>query len=733
MTHKTTLLFVLLAACCSTFLQAQEYEISFVILGQADSPDSVFVENRDQESSLTLFGRDILLLYDPTLGTEIPSLEKPGLHCYPNPVDQQAIIEISSDLDAEVKLQLVDLMGRKLISQTQSLSKGVNSFLLNNLGEGSFVFSVSGQNRRQSSVMIISHMPSTGSPSLNIFGHANEKPGQTSVMKGTVQESDIVQMPYSPGEVIEFTAYMNQESSNVESLVPEASKSLEFSFPPSPVVDFSSDVSTLLAGTQVHFADATEYGPTSWLWDFGDGKVSEEQHPVHSYDTAGYYTVKLTASNIHGTSTRTRHGYITINANDIVYGIKHGEVYGYINSSGKILLDSLEEGIIGAIEGGKVYKARVQYYDDPNSFLPKPVFTWKCYNTDGTVIDYTGDYLSPNRTGYDMEPEYTFVDGMAIVSREDERYQVLYGFVDEDHQEVIPCQYRWVSAFSHGLAAVWDTANNEVGFVNKSGNYVIPPKYDMVGLTKSNGFHQGLAVVSKDEISSVIDIHGNVITNLDALKSDTISLNPAKKVSSGLWRIKTNLGTGYVNLSGEWEIAPNLAYSFDSRDFVNDYAVVQLSTGKFAFINKSGELAFPGEFFSASAFDENHLAWVVDSTFSGSRSKSSFINESGEKAFSGVFNGMPSFPFVNGYALVKDWELDDWIYINTAGETVLVPPGKPFIWSQGLPNKISKGHLSKEGVALIIFDDNTYGYINLAGDILWKSETSYNEIWDELI
>lgn len=35
---------------------------------------------------------------------------------------------------------------------------------------------------------------------------------------------------------------------------------------------------------------------TEWLWDFGDGKTSTEQHPVHIYDRPGTYNVVLTAT-----------------------------------------------------------------------------------------------------------------------------------------------------------------------------------------------------------------------------------------------------------------------------------------------------------------------------------------------------------------------------------------------------------------------------------------------------
>jgi len=43
----------------------------------------------------------------------------------------------------------------------------------------------------------------------------------------------------------------------------------------------------------VEFHDLSEGEITSWKWDFGDGTVSEEQNPVHTYKKAGLYIVTL--------------------------------------------------------------------------------------------------------------------------------------------------------------------------------------------------------------------------------------------------------------------------------------------------------------------------------------------------------------------------------------------------------------------------------------------------------
>ncbi|HNW37882.1 MAG TPA: PKD domain-containing protein, partial [Methanosarcina vacuolata] len=40
-----------------------------------------------------------------------------------------------------------------------------------------------------------------------------------------------------------------------------------------------------------------------WEWNFGDGAVSTEQNPEHTYTAAGNYTVSLTARNDNGSSS----------------------------------------------------------------------------------------------------------------------------------------------------------------------------------------------------------------------------------------------------------------------------------------------------------------------------------------------------------------------------------------------------------------------------------------------
>jgi len=82
-----------------------------------------------------------------------------------------------------------------------------------------------------------------------------------------------------------------------------------------PVVSFSANKTTVIAGESITYTDMSSNNPTSWLWSFPGGSPSSStlQNPVVTYTNAGNYSVSLTASNIAGSATQTKTGYITAN------------------------------------------------------------------------------------------------------------------------------------------------------------------------------------------------------------------------------------------------------------------------------------------------------------------------------------------------------------------------------------------------------------------------------------
>jgi len=79
-----------------------------------------------------------------------------------------------------------------------------------------------------------------------------------------------------------------------------------------PVAAFSGTPLSGPAPLSVAFEDLSSGGPTSWLWDFGDGSTSTLRNPVHVYTSAGSRDVRLTVSNSAGTNSLLRSGYIQV-------------------------------------------------------------------------------------------------------------------------------------------------------------------------------------------------------------------------------------------------------------------------------------------------------------------------------------------------------------------------------------------------------------------------------------
>jgi len=102
---------------------------------------------------------------------------------------------------------------------------------------------------------------------------------------------------------------------------------------PEPLeASFTANVTVGNAPLTVQFTDeSTGDIATSWSWDFGDGSTSTEQSPVHTYVSAGNYTVKLTVSNTHGSNVCTKSNYIQVTVEEFIDFVVNESVFVYGN------------------------------------------------------------------------------------------------------------------------------------------------------------------------------------------------------------------------------------------------------------------------------------------------------------------------------------------------------------------------------------------------------------------
>ena len=94
-----------------------------------------------------------------------------------------------------------------------------------------------------------------------------------------------------------------------------------------PVFPISATIFHSVKDKQVAFTALT-HSAVSWSWDFGDGKTSTEQNPVHVYTNGGYYEAVLTATDESGNTSSdtvnlalslTAINYLTGNPNEPGY------------------------------------------------------------------------------------------------------------------------------------------------------------------------------------------------------------------------------------------------------------------------------------------------------------------------------------------------------------------------------------------------------------------------------
>lgn len=81
-----------------------------------------------------------------------------------------------------------------------------------------------------------------------------------------------------------------------------------------PVADFNASQTIVTEGESITFTDLSTNNPTEWAWTFPGGtpSASTDQDPVVTYNTAGSYSVTLTATNGGGSDTKSKANYIQV-------------------------------------------------------------------------------------------------------------------------------------------------------------------------------------------------------------------------------------------------------------------------------------------------------------------------------------------------------------------------------------------------------------------------------------
>ena len=246
------------------------------------------------------------------------------------------------------------------------------------------------------------------------------------------------------------------------------------------------------------------------------------------------------------------------NVTDNYYRIEKG-FWGYFDENGKVIVQP-QFTIVGKFQtSNKVINRTTQGWgmmdNSGKTILPFEYTNISKYSSDKYLLQAKNELiitLSP--TGKALDDKYVgqgqFFEGFARVAKRDDSGELIWGFVDENYKEVIPCQYKSAKNYKNGQTAVLDTAwhlmntkgeiiatlpkvvkeigefhhglawvklsKTTFGYINTSGQFVIKPKLNKAGdFTKfgvTNAVLNGQSVLIDERGMPITEfgIYGNI-------------------------------------------------------------------------------------------------------------------------------------------------------------------------------------------------------------------------------
>ena len=196
--------------------------------------------------------------------------------------------------------------------------------------------------------------------------------------------------------------------------------------------------------------------------------------------------------------------------------------------------------------------------------LTKEYESFVNYSTGKLGYKHNGRIVIPAKYDYTGFTR-SFSEGLAAVVINGK-----WGYIDKSGNMVIPAKYDWAYDFSEGLAAV--VINGKMGFIDKSGALVITAKYDNAG-----GFGEGLSWVETGGKYGFIDKSGALV--IPARYDDVGGFG------EGLSWVKINGKLGFIDKSGALVIPAKYDHVWSS--FSYGKAQVELN-GRVFYIDHNG-------------------------------------------------------------------------------------------------------------------------------------------------
>jgi hypothetical protein len=311
---------------------------------------------------------------------------------------------------------------------------------------------------------------------------------------------------------------------------------------------------------------------------------------------------------------------------DPLYPIKQGDLWGYVNTEGEMIINPKFDSAqilfedLGAVKNGDKWG----------------------------YVNRNGDLIIPAQF---KEASY-FTEGLAPVQLETK-----WGYIDEQGKMVIKPQFDHAHQFSQGLAPV--VIKEQYGFIDKQGAISINLRFDNVetpGILGRILPVGSLLPVKQDGKWGYIDEDGDwvIVAQFEFARpfiNDMAAVQQAGKF-------------GYIGTDGKYRINPDFE---DAGDFSSDLAPVK-TEGKWGFIDVSGNIQINPRFDDARGFFQG-LACVMQVTDGTQDRKWGYIDENGKFVSDPQFKMASSFLF-GPLAPVSMGDDGRRAYINKKGKIV---------------------------------------------------------------